>query len=1177
MASTSGFTHLHLHSQYSLLDGAIRLHDLIPAVKEKGMDSVAVTDHGNMYGAVDFYNTAKKHDIKPIFGCEAYITGDKPCSDRSSRESYHLILLAKDNEGYKNLTYLVSMGFLEGFYYKPRIDKELLRKHSKGIYGLSACLGGVINKTWMREGEEKASAVAKEYKDIFEPGHFFLEVQDNGYEEQVKANQFLMNLSELYDIPLCATADSHYLTPDESAAHEVLMCIQQNSSLQQYRQRMKHSDQLYVKTPEEMWNSFGSTIPQAVENTTRISQSCNVELNLSDTYLPNYKIPKGYNLESYLEKVAKDGLKARIKHAQYAIDQGVYKERLEHELGIILNMGFAGYFLIVWDFIKHAKERRIPVGPGRGSGAGSIVAWALGITNIDPIPYDLIFERFLNPERVSMPDFDIDFCQERRGEVIDYVTDKYGSNNVGQIVTYSQLSAKSVIKDVGRVMEVPFGEINELTKLIPGLVNGRKVTIDQALDIEPKLKEIQKEKPIYKQIIKIARDLEGLNRQTGMHAAGLVISDKPLWDYVPVCRGKEGEKVTQFAKDEVEMAGLVKFDFLGLKTLTVVAKAENHIRKRTDDGPLGANKDFDIEEAPIDDPAIYKLIASGDTDGVFQLESSGFKELLKRLKPDCFEDIVAAVALYRPGPLDAGMVDDYIDRKHGRTNIDYPHPVCEPILKTTYGVIVYQEQVMRIAVDLCGFSMGEADVLRKAMGKKKADVMAKMRKKFVDGAHDLNGMDKKPADELFTQIEKFAGYAFNKSHSAAYALISYHTAYLKYYFQVEFMAALLSTEMRDQDDIVKYIQSARERGIDVLPPDVNRSERDFTVVHENDEHRILFGLGAVKGVGDAAIESILSSREQGGPFTSIYNLCERVETKRCNKKVLDALIRSGGFDDFQRPRAQLIQTIEKALDAAQAAQKDRASGQTNIFAMMSSDDGSEKNAAGIAENYPNVEEWHEKEKLASEKKSLGFYITGHPLDRYKNELPRICPTRTIDLPNRAKRNTGRFCEVVVGGVVSALRERPLKSGKGRMAFITLEDLYGRVEVLVFSRVFSEAEHILKSDEPIVIKGALLLEGDDNTELKIRASEIELLSDARTKVARGLNIKITAEQLNPEVLQKLKDILGAHKGALPARLTIKQADQFETVMALPQELSVAPSEEIVHQLDRLFGKSVAYFV
>ncbi len=1172
--SDAGFVHLHLHSQYSLLDGAIRLKDLMPRVQELGMDTVAVTDHGNMYGAVDFFKKAKKRGVKPIIGCEAYVAG-KDRHDRSARDAAHLILLAKNDEGYKNLKRLISIGFLEGFYYNPRIDKEILRRHAAGLYGLSACLGGVVNKPFLREGKEAAAAAAAEFKEIFAPGHFFLELQDNGYAEQGPANEMLLELAERLDLPLVATADAHYLKPEDAAAHEVLMCIQQGRSLAEFRGRTQHSNKLYVKSPEEMWQSFGKVAPQALENSLRIAADCNVELELGKTYLPHYQVPDGLDLGAHLENVARDGLRQRIREAHYPIDETHYAERLAYELDVIKRMQFPGYFLIVWDFIRHAKEQGIPVGPGRGSGAGSLVAWSLRITDLDPIPYDLIFERFLNPERVSMPDFDIDFCQDRRGEVIQYVTQKYGAENVGQIVTYSQLSAKSVIKDVGRALELPFAEVNELTKLIPGLIDGKKVTIDQALELEPKLRTIQEEKPVYKEVISIARALEGLNRQTGIHAAGVVIGDKPLWDYVPVCRGKDGELVTQFAKEEVEEAGLVKFDFLGLKTLTVIANAVRHIRRRTDAGPLGPNRDFDITTIPLDDTRVYNLIANADTDGVFQLESSGFKEMLKKLKPDRFEDIVAGVALYRPGPLDAGMVEDYIARKHGKKKVAYPHPKCEPVLQTTYGVIVYQEQVMRIAVELSGFTMGQADKLRKAMGKKKADVMAELKGKFVRGAVEHSGWQEKPATELFELIEKFAGYAFNKSHSAAYAVISYQTAFLKTYYPVEFMAALLSTEMSNQDNVVKYIQSAREHGIEILPPDINLSERDFSVVRdEAGKGRILFGLGAVKGVGDAAIESIVESRKDG-PFRSLYGFAERVDLKRLNRKVMESLVKSGCFDCFARPRAQLFNVLDRVLEAAQVTQKDRASGQTNLFAAFAKTRAAATPPPSTAsETYPEIPEWLTKERLAAEKEALGFYVSGHPLDGYAQDLGRLASCTTAQLAGLSDGRGNRFQEVTLAGVITALRERPLKDGSGRMAFVTLEDLRGHVEVLVFSKVFAQAEGALKSDEPVLIRGTPMVEGDENgTIVKLRAAAVDRLSEVRAARTRRVELAIPVYALSNDKLERLKELLVANRGDVPTRLTITDPNVFETVIALPETLKVNPTDELLVRVDQLFGQKV----
>ncbi len=1186
-ASDTGFTHLHLHTQYSLLDGAIRMDELCPEIKSKGMNTVAVTDHGNMFGAVHLANQAKRHGVKPIFGIEAYIAGDKGRKDRTDRKSSHLVLLAKDHEGYKNLRYIVSMSYMEGFYYRPRIDQELLRKHSKGIIGLSACLGGVVAKKFLNEGEAAAAEAAKTYAALFEKDSFFLEIQDNGLEPQERANKAILNISELYNIPLVATADAHYRRPEDSAAHEVLMCIGQGMTLEEFRQKsFKHSDMTYVREPQSMWDAFGRLAPEAVENTNRIARACNVELDLSQIYLPTFGVPEGYTLNTFLEKVAFDGLKARIEEATYPIDRAAYKQRLEYELGVILRMEFPGYFLIVWDFIRFAKKQQIPVGPGRGSGAGSLVAYCLRITDLDPIPYDLIFERFLNPERVSMPDFDIDFCMDRRGEVIDYVTQHYGKQNVAQIVTYSALSAKSGIKDVGRVMGLPFAEVNELTKLIPGLVDGRKVTIDQALKIEPRLKEIQEEKPIYRDVINISRGLEGLNRQTGIHAAGIVIGEKPIWDYVPVLRGKEGEMVTQFAKDEVEQAGLVKFDFLGLKTLTVVDNAVRHIRARSDDGPIGPNKSFDIARIGLDDEQVYALIARADTDGVFQLESSGFKDLLKRLRPDGFEDIVAAVALYRPGPLDAGMVDDYVDRKHGRKKIEYPHAVCEPILGTTYGVIVYQEQVMRIAVDLCGFTMGEADVLRKAMGKKKADVMAKMRAQFVDGAFDNNGMPKNLADTLFTQIEKFAGYAFNKSHSAAYAVISYQTAFLKHYYPVEFMAALMSTEMKTQENVVRYLQSASEHGIRILPPDVQRSFRDFSVVSEDDgAQAILFGLGAVKGIGDSVIDALLEAREReikgtepNSPFSSLYGLCEAVDPKKLNRRALETLVKGGACDSFQKPRAQLFGAVERALDAGQRAHRDRMSGQTSLFdAFAAAPEPGPTVQAGAW--YPDIDEWSEKARLANEKEALGFYITGHPLDRYVEDLPRLTTHRTCDLLDALQDRETRFADIRIGGIISAYRERPLKNGKGRMAFVTLEDKHGSVECLVFSKAFALSEHVLRSDDPVLLVGKVMNDGDsdDNepTSIKLRVAEALSLASERASKTQHLTIRLPSRSTTDAQLQSLKTLLARHHGDVAVRLVITDPELTSTDVHidLPPQLRSNTDDELLGGIERLFGERV----
>ncbi len=1123
------------------------------------------------------------------------------------------MLLAKDDEGHRNLQYLVSMGFMEGFYYHPRIDRELLKKHSKGLYGLSACLGGVVNKPLLRDGEDAAAEAALEFRDIFEPGHFFLEIQDNGFAQQPRANEVLLNIGEVYDIPMVATADAHYPDRGDATAHEVLMCIQQNRSLDEFRERGHHSDQLFIKSPAQMWESFGELCPAAIENTVKIASSCNVELNLSETFLPRYGVPDGQSLESYLEQVAKKGLQRRFeqivkrRQQRLAVDESVYLKRLDYKLSVINQMGFPGYFLIVWDFIRHAFDQGIPVGPGRGSGAGSLVAWALRITDLDPIANGLIFERFLNPERVSMPDFDIDFCQERRGEVIAYVAEKYGRDQVGQIVTFSELSAKSVIKAVGRVMQVPFAEINEITKLIPGLIDGCKVSIDQALKLEPRLTEIQQEKPVYKEIIGISKALEGLNQHTGMHAAGIVIGDKPLWEYVPCCRGKDGELVTQYAKDEVEQAGLVKFDFLGLKTLTVISKAVAHVERRLrlegdgdGDGDGAAKLDLGLLEC--DDAEVYGLISGGDTDGVFQMESDGFKDLLKRLQPDCFNDIVAAVALYRPGPMKAGMMDDYIARKRGRQAVDFPHPVCEPILSPTYGVIVYQEQVMQIAVDLCGFSMGEADILRKAMGKKKPEVMAKMRAQFVDGAVSHSKMPEPDAQVLFSQIEEFAGYAFNKSHSAAYALIGYHTAWLKHYYPVEFAAALLSLEMRTQENIVKYVRSAREAGIAVRAPDVNRSESDFSVDYPRDDQgglgtgEILFGLGAVKGVGDAAIDSIIESRHERA-FSSVFDLCERVDTRKVNRKVLEALIKSGALSGFGERRAQMFAVVDGALEIGQAAARDRQSGQTSLFAVFAAADSTSVDAESrstVDESYPEIDEWDERDLLRREKESLGFYLTAHPLDRFSGDIARLTSTTAEQLSLLGADSGERFGEVVLAGVVNSIREKTLKSGKGKMAFIALEDLSGRYEAVAFKDAYAEAQQHLHSDQPVVIRGIPMIEGDDECPIvRLRLKSVEALGELRCKRARAFEIRLSVAALNTERLTRLRELLGQNRGDIPASMKLTNdlttvaadsvggADVFcgatETSLSLPGDLNVNPTDDLLAGVDRLFGSRAAFLV
>src|SRR3954471_23227639 len=849
-----GFTHLHLHTQYSLLDGAIRVKDLFPKVSELGMDTVAVTDHGNMFGAIDLYTEAKQSGVKLIFGCETYVAATDR-HDRTNRRNFHLILLAKNDIGYKNLSYLNSMGYLEGFYYNPRIDKKLLRERSEGLIATSACLGGEIAQTLEKNGVAAAEETAREYASMFAPGDFYLELMPTPTPEQETLNGELVRMSRKLGIPLVATNACHYVNRSDATAHDVLLAIQTGKSLKDEK-RLKHVvDSYYMKAPSEMDAAF-KDIPEAVENTAAIAARCNVKLKLDETSLPAYKVPEGETLDSYIATLIDQGLERRFKELAsrgVAFDPDRYRERCKTELAVIQKMGFSGYFLIVWDFINWAKDHGIPVGPGRGSGAGSVVAWALRITDIDPLEFKLLFERFLNPERVSMPDFDVDFCMNRRGEVINYVQEKYGRDQVGQIATFHQLKARGVIRDIARVMEIPFAEADKLAKLVPEPVQGKSPPVREAIEQTPELKQLYAESPLHRELLDLAASLEGLNRNAGMHAAGVVIAEKPLWEYVPCFRGQNDEIVTQFAMKEVEKAGLVKFDFLGLKTLTVIQTAVKLINQQRPPGD-----EFDINTIRKDDLDVFKMIARGDTTGVFQLESSGFREILKKLKPDCLEDIVAAVALYRPGPLEGGMVDAFIDRKHGKKKVEYPHAWLEPVLADTYGVIVYQEQVMQIAQVLGGYSLGGADLLRRAMGKKKPEEMAKQKETFLAGAKKLE-VDPKIADQVFELMAFFAGYGFNRSHSAAYGWITYQTGYLKAHYPHEFMAGLMSCDADNVDNIVKFIAEARAMGLVVERPDVNESALDFTVTPRPTEadpkNKIVrFGMGAVKGVGANAVE-----------------------------------------------------------------------------------------------------------------------------------------------------------------------------------------------------------------------------------------------------------------------------------------------------------------------------------
>lgn len=1179
------FVHLHVHTQYSLLDGAIRIPELMKRVDELGMKAVAMTDHGNMYGAVDFFKAAKKKGLKPIIGCEAYVCTE-PYKHAKEPKSYHLTVLAQNLQGYKNLMTLNSKAWLDGLHERtnvPRFDFELLSQFHDGLIVLSGDLGGQINQAILKEDLDKAREVAARYRDLFGPDHYYLELMDNALPEQNKCNAALIALSEELGIPVVATNDCHYLKREDARAHGILMAIQLGRTVNVERMMEHGVDQMYVRSAEEMYEAFAH-IPEACENTVKIADMCDVEIPLGEVYLPRYDVPQEFKqtcdtddakqiIAEYFKHVAREGLEARFAEFDelgITVDKDKYRERLELEIGVIVSMEFPGYFLIVWDFIKWAKKNGIPVGPGRGSGAGSIVAYSMFITDLDPIPYELLFERFLNPERVSMPDFDIDFCMNRRGEVIDYVTQKYGKHNVGQIITYGQLKARACIRDVGRALGLSFGDTDRIAKLVPEELN---ITLSSALDQEPRLRELCDEDPRIKDLFDISLSLENLNRQAGMHAAGIVISEAPLWEYVPICRGANGEIVTQFAKTEVEEAGLVKFDFLGLKTLTVINDA---VRLINNQRSANGQAQFDLRRIPMDDPAVFKLISAGDTTGVFQLESSGFQELLKKLKPDCFEDIIAAVALYRPGPLGTGMVDDFIDRKHGRKRVEYPHDWLEETLKPTYGVMVYQEQVMRTAQVMAGYTLGGADLLRRAMGKKKPEEMAKQKEIFLAGAARRD-VDPIVAEEIFDLMAYFAGYGFNKSHSAAYALITYQTAYLKAHYKVEFMAALMTSDRDNTDKIVRFINEAKGMQIEVLPPDVNESQMDFSVV----DAKIRFGLGAIKGVGSGVIEVILEAREKDGPFKSMFDFCARVDSRRMNKRTLETLIRCGAFDsvgphresryigDIAMARAQMAAAIDLAVDRGSKAQHDAEVGQSSLFGMMAPAVQQEY----LEEVYPVVDAPPDTQVLDDEKTLLGFYVTGHPLDRFENDVGLLGASPASQIVNAGNHRES----VAVAGVVTEYRERPLKNGNGRMAFMQLEDKSGAVEVLVFSSVFVEYEEIFKSGQPLLVKGYVHEDGDGDARVrKLRAETFVRIDDARRERVKRVKVEFKAEEVQNGELEQIKAIMSCHPGTCRTSIAVSLArDNGVGSVELPlsEEFWVDPSDEFLMGVERLFRRQV----
>ena len=1212
------FVHLHVHSQYSMLEGAIRVKDLCARVKDMGMPAVALTDHGNMHGAIDFYKKAKDYGVQAILGCELgfghAFPGDRP--DKNGRfRSYHLPLLAASEQGYRNLIALVSHAWLdapEGA--SPQSTLERLAAHSKGVVVLTGCLGGLVPQALLQQSPELARQTLGMLKEMLAPGHLFVELQDHGLVEQPIVNRLLVEIARELELPVVATNDSHYLRRDDAQGQRALMCIASGQTLEDAEATSHNSEEMFLKSPEEMAETFAD-LPEALSNTMRVAEMCKVKLKLGEPTLPKFRDDVGAvvdNIDDYFGELCVKGLEGRFaafKRQSKTVDEVKYRERLDIEVKVIQQMKFPGYFLIVQDFINWGKANGVPVGPGRGSGAGSLVAYALCITVLVPIPYDLLFERFLNPDRVSMPDFDVDFCMLKREQVISYVRRKYGKDSVGQIATFQILKAKSCVRDVGRVLGMPFADVDAIAKLVPDPVQGKTVPLKEALEKEPRLKAMYDEQESTRSVIDLAMKVEGLNRHAGMHAAGIVISEGPLWDSVPVFKGGGGEIVTQYAKDEVEAAGLVKFDFLGLTTLTVLDFAVGMIRRRPDEIARVAKggSEFLLEDIPLDgkdpDPAkaklareTYELLQSGETTGVFQLESSGMQKLFKDLRPDCFEDIVAAVALYRPGPLGTGMVEDFVNRKIGKAKVAYPHDSLKDILKDTYGVIVYQEQVMMIARKMGGYSLGGADLLRRAMGKKKAEEMAKHKKIFVEGAVKL-GYEEAKAGEIFDLLEYFAGYGFNKSHSAAYALITYQTAYLKRHFPVEFMAATLCSDLGKIDKLVGTINEARTMGIEVMVPDVNESDRLFTVIYnpkpvppprkpanriEMDvwRPRIRVGLGGIKGVGDAAIESILEARG-AGPFQDLFDFSTRIDPRRVNKSVVEALVNSGAFDKtLERTgatRSQAFAAIEKALERGKGAAKERSSGQMGLFSIAET--------LQPSSGYPEVPPWDLLQRLKFERDALGLYLTGHPLDRYAVEAARFA---TVLATGVQERDNGD--EVTLAGVIEGYREKVPKSG-GRMAFFFVEDRSGRVEAIVRPKMYDALAGQMKEGEAVLVAGKVKVEfkRDEEGNVDEEVNEAQLtrsltvesvtpLGDALRARTRGVTLRLSPTTLlQLEVAKRrladLKRAMGEHPGKCPVNAVVKIPEGGEVVVSLPR-FRIDPSEEFLAKVERIFGEKVA---
>ncbi len=1153
------FVHLHVHTDYSLLDGACETSELLDEASRQKMPAVAITDHGNLFAAANFFYEASKRDVKPIIGCEVYVArgsrherGEKTNGSNSqergegepgARGSNHLVLLCENLEGYHNLIKLVSAGFLEGFYYKPRIDYDLLAKHNKGLIALSACLRGPVTEAVVEEKYDLARENAYRLRDVFGKGNFFLEIQDQGLEIEKGVNRELVRLSKETGIPLVATNDCHYLHHDDAHAQEVMLCIQTGKTMSDAHRMKFQTDQFYFKSALEMSQVFGE-LPDALSRTVDIASRCNVRIERIPSPFPEFKVPAGHTAGSYFEKVVREGFASRLPILERQAQQGMlhnplseYEKRLTFEIEMIQKMRYEGYFLIVWDFIHYARTQDVPVGPGRGSAAGSLVSYALRITDVDPLQYNLLFERFLNPERVSMPDIDIDFCMRRRGELIDYVTQKYGRENVAQIITFGTMAAKAAIKDVGRAMDIPYAEVDRLAKLVPNTLG---IELEPALAQTPQLKAAVAADERMKDLMAVALRLEGLARHASTHAAGVVISPRPLTDIVPLYKTSRDEVTTQYDMNALERIGLLKMDFLGLTTLTVLQDTVRMIQQNR-------GVKIELDNLALEDADTYKLFARGDTTAIFQFESHGMRDILRRYQPTRIEDLTALNALYRPGPIQGGMIDDFIKRKHGTTKVSYELPQLKDILEETYGVILYQEQVMQIANCLASFSLGEADILRRAMGKKKKEEMAAQRAKFMAGCAN-NKIPEKKAERIFNLMEEFAGYGFNKSHSCAYALLAYQTAYLKTHYPVEFMAALLTSEAGNTDKIVKYINEARGMSISILPPDVNESDLYFTPVGE----AIRFGLAAIKNVGENTAKAVRESRLAQGPFRSLYEFCERIESRFLNKRVFESLIKSGAVDSLGA-RESMLASVDDAISALQRATRAKESGQHGLF-------GTAAAPAPVAFEMLEAEPWSEEERLASEYAMLGFYVSGHPLAKYASRLQEL---KTVSLGEIEGQRNGK--EVAVAVLIVGVR--PMRSRKGaRWAIYTLQDMTGVQELLAFPESFAKLENILKPGTPLLLKARVQIE-EAGTRLSLQ--EARRLEDiVERKTVPEFRVRLETESLSESTLDRLEELFAGSPGPSPVLFELHSPDGSMAVLQAQERVTV--NAELIESVRQICG-------